>query len=420
MKPKPWLAPATVEPKANLADVLDGVDTEVTKRIKELKAQKELRDKLASQSLPVDLESLNGSRSNPVVIPGQSTNVKAEAVSSGLQSRRKFEGAIDMPPTDQPPETAKLVHSEISKYLNPQSNPTYERPVTPLTPTSLPINYSFVVQSLNRNSSASSKVSDSTSSKSKPLVVGDRTSSARARATRSLNIDTSKKQQTENITSDPVNGGGRNSPVSSPPEPSSIRPKEQQPRQSTKPRKSGSLKKKRISHPDLPASAERPSRKRNSDSLAVRPPNQSLTMKEERPQTADSIDHQVNTFIHASRLSQKIRHPQTGRVISFSEVGDPRGHAVFCCVGMGLTRYVTAFYDELAIALRLRLITPDRPGVGESQVDPLGTPLSWPGTLLFCSLFYLLTRYLLYFRWLRETYWEIRRRFGHLPCASYL
>jgi hypothetical protein len=46
-----------------------------------------------------------------------------------------------------------------------------------------------------------------------------------------------------------------------------------------------------------------------------------------------------------------------GRVISFSEVGDPNRFAVFCCVGMGLTRYITAFYDELALTLNLRLIT---------------------------------------------------------------
>jgi hypothetical protein len=93
----------------------------------------------------------------------------------------------------------------------------------------------------------------------------------------------------------------------------------------------------------------------------------------------DSIDLEVDSYLNSSRLSQKIRHPQTGRVISFSEVGDPNGFAVFVCVGMGLTRYVMAFYDQLAATLKLRLITPDRPGIGESQVDPTGTPLSWPG-----------------------------------------
>jgi hypothetical protein len=101
----------------------------------------------------------------------------------------------------------------------------------------------------------------------------------------------------------------------------------------------------------------------------------------ERPRSADSIDDAVESYLCSPRLSQKIKHPQTGRVISFSEVGDPNGSAVFCCVGMGLTRYITAFYDELALTLKLRLITPDRPGVGDSEpyTDGTATPLGWPG-----------------------------------------
>jgi hypothetical protein len=102
---------------------------------------------------------------------------------------------------------------------------------------------------------------------------------------------------------------------------------------------------------------------------------------DDRPTSADSIDDAVDAYLSSPRLSQKIRHPQSGRVISFSEVGDPEGFAVFCCVGMGLTRYIMAFYDELALTLKLRLITPDRPGVGESApyTDGTSTPLSWPG-----------------------------------------
>ncbi|KAJ4419376.1 hypothetical protein N0V82_004958 [Gnomoniopsis sp. IMI 355080] len=100
----------------------------------------------------------------------------------------------------------------------------------------------------------------------------------------------------------------------------------------------------------------------------------------ERPPSADSIDDSVAAYMRSPRLSQKIKHPQTGRIISFSEVGDSEGSAVFCCVGMGLTRYITAFYDELALTLKLRLITPDRPGVGDSEpyTDGTATPLSWP------------------------------------------
>ena len=104
---------------------------------------------------------------------------------------------------------------------------------------------------------------------------------------------------------------------------------------------------------------------------------------DERPSSADTIDDAVEEYLSSPRLTQRICHPQTGRVVSFSDVGDPTGSVVFCCVGMGLTRYITAFYDELAATLKLRLITPDRPGVGESEVyaDGSDTPLSWPGKM---------------------------------------
>ncbi|KAF2829232.1 alpha/beta-hydrolase [Ophiobolus disseminans] len=145
------------------------------------------------------------------------------------------------------------------------------------------------------------------------------------------------------------------------------------------------LTKKRWSHPDLPAKAEKAhndkiERREAAASGAVQKPPHPVI--EERPASLDSIDLEVEGYLNSPRLSQKIRHPQTGRIISFSEVGDPNGFAVFVCVGMGLTRYVMAFYDQLAATLKLRLITPDRPGIGGSQADPNGTPLSWPDDVL--------------------------------------
>ncbi|KAF2032625.1 alpha/beta-hydrolase [Setomelanomma holmii] len=147
------------------------------------------------------------------------------------------------------------------------------------------------------------------------------------------------------------------------------------------------LTKKRWSHPDLPAEAEKAHNDKVDKAEAAvtearavqKPPHPVI---EERPASMDSIDLEVDGYLNSSRLSQKIRHPQTGRIISFSEVGDPTGFAVFVCVGMGLTRYVMAFYDQLAATLKLRLITPDRPGIGGSQADPNGTPLSWPDDVL--------------------------------------
>ncbi|KAL0935818.1 hydrolase [Colletotrichum truncatum] len=142
--------------------------------------------------------------------------------------------------------------------------------------------------------------------------------------------------------------------------------------------KRSSSRLKRLSRPLSPKGEESHASPRNS---AASPDHrQSMPAGYERPRSADSIDDAVESYLCSPRLSQKIRHPQTGRVISFSEVGDADGSAVFCCVGMGLTRYITAFYDELALTLKLRLITPDRPGVGDSEAygDGTATPLSWP------------------------------------------
>lgn len=135
------------------------------------------------------------------------------------------------------------------------------------------------------------------------------------------------------------------------------------------PKRSNSRMLKRLSRPPSPLNSER-HRRTSSNPVA-----------DERPTSTKSVDKAVDSYISSSRLSQKVSHPRTGRVISFSEVGDPNGSAIFCCVGMGLTRYITAFYDELAFTLKLRLITPDRPGVGgsESYLDGSETPLGWPG-----------------------------------------
>jgi hypothetical protein len=153
-----------------------------------------------------------------------------------------------------------------------------------------------------------------------------------------------------------------------------------------------SSKLKRLSAPLSPRAVEADAHQRSSSNpmLGVGSPDLGSTRApqihvDDRPTSADSIDDAVDAYLGSPRLSQKLRHPQTGRIISFSEVGDPDGFAVFCCVGMGLTRYIMAFYDELALTLKLRLITPDRPGVGDSAPysDGTSTPLSWPGETFF-------------------------------------
>lgn len=135
-------------------------------------------------------------------------------------------------------------------------------------------------------------------------------------------------------------------------------------------------------HPDmtLDFSNKRNRRKSMSDAR-----NGQVVEEADELSRRDSIEDAVVDFLRAPRLSRTIKNPTTGRTIAFSEVGDPEGAAVFVCVGMGLTRYVTAFYDELAATLRLRLITVDRPGVGGSDPYPSSNksgPLGWPEDIL--------------------------------------
>lgn len=143
-------------------------------------------------------------------------------------------------------------------------------------------------------------------------------------------------------------------------------------------RRTRDKKRQSLDKTDVPTSPISKSHKRNSSGAftLTRP-----SIAEDRPSSADSIDMAVESYVSSPRLTQKVPHPRSGRMIAFSEVGDPQGHVIFCCLGMGLTRYLMAFYDELARSLKLRLVTLDRPGVGESDpsMEGEGTPLTWPG-----------------------------------------
>ncbi|KAI4126698.1 MAG: hypothetical protein LQ338_003638 [Usnochroma carphineum] len=155
------------------------------------------------------------------------------------------------------------------------------------------------------------------------------------------------------------------------------RPSEPSRTQSTPVQRSNSKLLRRLSRPTSPTTTEK--HRRTFTHLETTPLG-----PVERPKSTDSIGDAVHEYLLAPRLSQTTTDSKSGRVISFSEVGDPEGSVIFCCVGMGLTRYTTAFYDDLAKTLKLRLITPDRPGVGGSEVhsDGTDTPLGWPDDVL--------------------------------------
>ncbi|RIA83298.1 Alpha/Beta hydrolase protein [Glomus cerebriforme] len=92
----------------------------------------------------------------------------------------------------------------------------------------------------------------------------------------------------------------------------------------------------------------------------------SNTSSETTETTTTNSNMEITTFLAAPRLTQRVRL-SSGRVVSFSEVGDRNGFPVFVFLGMGCVRYFIAFFDDLATSYNLRLICPDRPGIGLSD-----------------------------------------------------
>lgn len=417
--PQPNMDPDEVQ-KQQLLMELEQEEDEVAQRIKQLREQKLLRDKMAGK-LPAN------SAVEAVPKPHVPALSSPESSSASIASCPPLERAqdcakahkllgISTPSAARSPMARSLTESVLNKPLpdiehRPPTQPTRPAPLPPYMRHSrprsltvsdgddltLPINYALALQSLDMsapNSPLSPRVDSTRMFSPPPSGIGASSTSA--------NRDTLKRSSSLSVGGRSAFGRRANGMMMKAPKghkhstslteekPPTIRSasEEVSGRHSSLSMTSVSnsfslqqkrtLKKKRWSHPDLPARAEK-AHNDKIDAEAAAMQNSYSPVIEERPTSLDSVDIEVDSYLNSQRLSQKIRHPQTGRIISFSEVGDPNGYAVFVCVGMGLTRFVMAFYDQLAATLKLRLITPERPGVGASQVDPNGTPLTWPG-----------------------------------------
>lgn len=387
-------------------------DTHVTRRIKELKKQKELREKEAgSLRLDVDGEV----QEQPRLSPSMRTPLSPITRALGADEQRPIEESLakahrmlGLAPTEiRRSLTSPLPLGDDEQPMQLEQNGVLKNDVE----NELPIDYKLALQSLDRTESEktvssypSNRLSLASMGRSHTIAVrpsagNNNTMSAIMKERNKRSLEEAAQKLDLQINFDTPSGSRAPSRAASAESAPSSRQSLFVPSTSSLKRSNSSAnaKKKRWSHPDIPLKAEQ---KHNAkveqmkrDSMQVKSPIKSPQVPEAvleeplRPTSGDSIDDDVDAFLYSPRLTQKVREPNTGRTICFSEVGDPEGFAVFVCVGMGLTRYVTAFYDELATSLKLRLITPDRPGVGESQSDPHGTPLSWPGkwNLMFCE-----------------------------------
>jgi pimeloyl-ACP methyl ester carboxylesterase len=67
-----------------------------------------------------------------------------------------------------------------------------------------------------------------------------------------------------------------------------------------------------------------------------------------------------------------------GDRVAFSEYGDVRGEPVMFCHGWPSSRIMAQFIDDAARELRVRIISPDRPGIADSSFASNRKVLDWP------------------------------------------
>lgn len=81
---------------------------------------------------------------------------------------------------------------------------------------------------------------------------------------------------------------------------------------------------------------------------------------------------EIAMLLHSPRLTRilYLPGPSLPFQVSYADVGHPDGHPVIVFLGLGCVRYLVALFDELATALRLRLICLDRWGIGKTTDVP--------------------------------------------------
>jgi pimeloyl-ACP methyl ester carboxylesterase len=70
-----------------------------------------------------------------------------------------------------------------------------------------------------------------------------------------------------------------------------------------------------------------------------------------------------------------------GSIVALSEYGDPNGAPVFFCHGWPSSRTMAELAHDAARELGARIISPDRPGIRDSQFQPERRLLDWPPLL---------------------------------------
>jgi len=80
-------------------------------------------------------------------------------------------------------------------------------------------------------------------------------------------------------------------------------------------------------------------------------------------------------------MADHILKLSTGLTLGYAEHGDPNGVPCFYFHGWPSARVQGVLMDEVGKKHGLRIISPDRPGIGLSDFQPKRTLLDWPSTL---------------------------------------
>ena len=82
-------------------------------------------------------------------------------------------------------------------------------------------------------------------------------------------------------------------------------------------------------------------------------------------------------------MSNPIQHLalSNGSTVALSEYGDPQGAPIFFCHGWPSSRTMAELAHDAARDLGARIISPDRPGIRDSQFEPNRQLIDWPPLL---------------------------------------
>jgi len=84
----------------------------------------------------------------------------------------------------------------------------------------------------------------------------------------------------------------------------------------------------------------------------------------------------VTNLVIAADTSRRHSLPD-GRTLAYLDLGDPGGRPVVFHHGLGSSMYGVHPDDSIAARLGIRLIVPDRPGIGASDAEPRRTLSDW-------------------------------------------